>query len=63
VIALADATLSVVDDLEESYYWRGLARQALGDADGAIADFKAAHEFNANFGAAAEALTLLGVAH
>lgn len=63
VIALADATLSVVNDLEESHYWRGLARQALGDSEGAIADFKAAHEFNANFGAAAEALTLLGVTH
>jgi DNA-directed RNA polymerase specialized sigma24 family protein len=40
VIRLADMTLSHADnaDLKESYYWRGLAKKALGDVEGAIAD-------------------------
>jgi len=60
VIALADATLAVVNNLEESYYWRGLARQALGDAAGARADFEAALSFHENWAPALDALADLG---
>ncbi len=61
VIALADSTLDAMSEpvLEESYYWRGLAKEALGDVDGAIADLRAAVRLNANFDAAAYHLNRL----
>lgn len=46
VIALADETLRVTANLEESYYWRGRARQAQGDKDGARLDFEAALRYH-----------------
>ncbi len=44
VTNLATQTLSNMSEpnLEESYYWRGLAREALGDIDGALADWRVA---------------------
>lgn len=50
---LATTTLDAMKDpiLEETYYWRGLAREALGDIDGAIADLREAVTLNPNFGA------------
>jgi len=35
--------------LEESFYWRGMARQALGDTPGAIEDLKKSIELNPHF--------------
>ncbi len=54
VTALATATLGAMSEpvLEESYYWRALAKEALGDVDGAIADLREAVRLNANFSAA-----------
>ncbi len=54
VITLADSTLDAMSEpvLEESYYWRALAKEALGDVDGAIADLREAVRLNPNFGAA-----------
>lgn len=49
VLNLADQTLEVVDNLEESYYWRGLAKEALGDRDGALADLRASLEVHPDF--------------
>ena len=48
VITLADQTLFYLGKsiLEESLYWRGLAKEALGDREGAIADLKKAAEIN-----------------
>jgi tetratricopeptide (TPR) repeat protein len=48
VINLAHITLSSVDKpvLEESYFWRGMARLALGDREGAIADLQRAARLN-----------------
>lgn len=63
VIDLATATLGTVDNLEESYYWRGLAKQALGNLDGAVQDWQTALRHNPNFEAAAQQLDALGVAH
>jgi tetratricopeptide (TPR) repeat protein len=42
VINLSTATLDAMSEpiLEESYYWRGLAREALGDVPGAIEDLQ-----------------------
>jgi tetratricopeptide (TPR) repeat protein len=42
VITLAEATLDTAANLEESYYWRGRARLAVGDVEGARADFNTA---------------------
>jgi tetratricopeptide (TPR) repeat protein len=40
VIDLADQVLNQRDDLEESWYWRGMARLALGETPAAIDDFR-----------------------
>jgi hypothetical protein len=56
VIALADANLRTTPNLEESYYYRALARRALGDEGGARADLEAAMRYNPLYQQAAEAL-------
>jgi hypothetical protein len=63
VINLANATFSWVGQpvLEESYYWRGLAYQALGDLNRATYDFKKAAALNPNYTPPRQALALLGV--
>ncbi len=50
VINLAHSTLINVDKpvLEETYYWRGMARAALGDREGAIEDLTRANTLNPN---------------
>jgi len=59
VIALARATLNVMDDLEESHYWLGMAQLAQGKADDARREFELALVFNPNFAPAREALAKL----
>lgn len=51
VISLATTTLDSMSKpvLEESFYWRALAREALGDTSGAISDLKDAVRLNPNF--------------
>jgi len=64
VINLADTTLNdTISEpvLEESLYWRALAREALGDLDGAIADFRQSVVLNPNFGPGWDQLARLGV--
>jgi hypothetical protein len=50
VINLAHTTLVNVDKpvLEETYYWRGMAKAALGDRQGAIEDLQRAYALNPN---------------
>ena len=50
VINLAHSTLVNVDKpvLEETYYWRGMARESLGDRNGAIEDLQRAYTLNPN---------------
>lgn len=50
VINLAHSTLVNVDKpvLEETYYWRGMARAALGDREGALEDLTRARDLNPN---------------
>jgi tetratricopeptide (TPR) repeat protein len=61
---LADGTLNAMQsdkNLEESYYWRGMARAALNDQPGAIEDFLSSLEFHPGFEPAVYQLRLLGV--
>jgi hypothetical protein len=63
LINLAHTTLVNVDKpvLEETYYWRGMAKEAMGDIDGAIADLKRAAGLNPRSTDAVEQLNRLGV--
>ena len=58
VVNLAHSTLINVDKpvLEETYYWRGMARAALGDREGAIEDLTRANTLNPNSTPAGSAL-------
>ncbi|HEX9797219.1 MAG TPA: C39 family peptidase [Anaerolineales bacterium] len=52
VVSLANTTLNETisePTLEESLYWRGLAREALGDVNGAVADLAESVRLNPNF--------------
>ncbi len=59
VILLADTTLMERPYFEESYYYRGLAKAALGDIEQARSDLQKAVKRNPNFSPAAEALAQL----
>ena len=48
VIALANATLRTADNIEELYYWRGLAQRSLGDSEAAQASWRRALALNPN---------------
>ena len=63
VIDLANATFNTVSSpvLEESWYWRGMAKLALGDSQGAIDDFRESVRLHPNFDPATYQLSLLGV--
>lgn len=56
VITLADAMLLTAGNLEESYYWRGLAWQAQGDLESARADFETALSHHEDWPPALKAL-------
>jgi hypothetical protein len=60
VITLADATLYVQENLEESWYWRGMARMQLGDREGAIDDWRQALVKHPGFAPALEQLSQIG---
>ena len=59
VIALADATLATAGNLEESYYWRGMARLAQGNVQQARSDFELALRYHEGWSPALEALSSL----
>jgi hypothetical protein len=65
VISLADAALNaVLDDrpaLEESFYWRAMAKAALGDLDGAAKDFRQSLKWHPDFGPTVYQMSLLGL--
>ena len=62
-INLSTTTLDAMSEavLEESYYWRGLAREALGDIKGAVKDMGSALKVHPGFEPAAIKLEQLGV--
>jgi tetratricopeptide (TPR) repeat protein len=51
VIDLANTAFQTMGEqtVEETFYWRGLAKEQLGDVSGAIADLRKAVELNANY--------------
>lgn len=51
VLNLATTTIDAASEpaIEESWYWRALAKEALGDIDGAIQDLEEAVKWNENF--------------
>jgi tetratricopeptide (TPR) repeat protein len=55
-IELANANLKSAKNLEESYYYRAIARRALGDEAGARTDLEIALRYNPNYARAAAAL-------
>ena len=57
VLALADATIKVTPDIEEMFYYKGLALQAMGSPDAARSQFELALKHNPNFEPARQALT------
>jgi tetratricopeptide (TPR) repeat protein len=65
VINLANTTLGVFTEppLEDSLYWRGMAKLASGDREGAIEDFKRAVDLNLTFAYGQVELEKLGVVY
>ena len=63
VIELAGTTLDAMSEpvLEESYYWRALSREALGDTQGAVKDLRSALKFHPGFEPALTRLEQLGI--
>ena len=59
VLLLAEVTLKDRPYFEESYYYQGLAQEALGDVDAARASFQKAAAFNPRFQPAVDALIQL----
>jgi tetratricopeptide (TPR) repeat protein len=65
VISLADTAIDAALDqpaLEESYYWRAMAKAALGDSNGAIGDFRTSLKYHPDFGPTIYQLQVLGIA-
>jgi len=62
VFKLSTTTLDAMSEpvLEESYYWRALAREALGDTEGAIKDLRSALKYQPGFEPALTQLQQLG---
>jgi tetratricopeptide (TPR) repeat protein len=63
-LSLAEKTLATIQgdkNLEESYYWRAMARAALGDTGGAAEDFRLSLKYHPGFAPALYQLSLLGV--
>jgi tetratricopeptide (TPR) repeat protein len=59
VLALADATIKVTPNIEEMYYYKGLALKAQGNLDGARSQLELALKRNPNFKPAKIALAAL----
>jgi tetratricopeptide (TPR) repeat protein len=63
LLYLSDGTLSAMQgdkNLEESYYWRGMARAALGETAAAVEDFQLSLKYHPEFGPALQQLQVLG---
>jgi hypothetical protein len=57
VLALADTVLKLTPNIEETYYYKGLALKALGNSAGARSQLELALKYNPNFEPAQDALT------
>ncbi len=54
------ATTSTEPSIEESFYWRAMAKQALGDKEGAISDLRTSLKWHPDFGPSMALLQQLG---
>ncbi|OGO17526.1 MAG: hypothetical protein A2Z14_00970 [Chloroflexi bacterium RBG_16_48_8] len=65
VLNLATQTIVNAEEpaLEESWYWRALAKEALGDIEGAIEDYKTSLEWHPGFEPSETQLDRLGVSY
>ncbi len=63
VINLATTTIDAAGEpaIEESFYWRGMARAAVGDTAGAIEDYRQSLNWHPGFEPSVNQLNLLGV--
>jgi tetratricopeptide (TPR) repeat protein len=64
VLNLANTTLDAMQsdkNLEETYYWRAMAKNALGDSSGAVEDFRESLKFHAGFPPPLAQLQALGI--
>jgi hypothetical protein len=64
VLDLANTTFATIQDrlvLEESLYWRGMAKVALGDIAGAEEDFRRSLVIHPDFAPTLEAMSNLGL--
>ena len=63
VISLATTTIDTTNDpaIEESFFWRARAKVALGDINGAIADFRESLKWHPDFSPTLEQLQALGI--
>lgn len=61
VIDLATQTITHGTYVEESWYWRGMAKHALGDQEGAIRDWKAALKYHPDWAPPLERLREVGM--
>jgi tetratricopeptide (TPR) repeat protein len=63
ILNLATQTIDKTDEpaIEESFYWRGLARESLGDLPAAIEDLKTSLEWHPGFEPSEFQLDRLGV--
>lgn len=60
LLALADSVIATAGNIEETFFWRGRALQAMGDAEAARQAFQRAVELNSNYVEAQQALAELG---
>jgi tetratricopeptide (TPR) repeat protein len=60
LLALADSVIATAGNIEETFYWRGRALQAMGDAEGARQAYQRAAELNSNYSEPQQALAELG---
>jgi tetratricopeptide (TPR) repeat protein len=60
IVALADATLKPTGDLEESYYYKGMALERMGRLAEAREAFQLALKYNSHYLEAQQALAQLG---
>ncbi len=60
LLALTDSVIATAGNIEETYFWRGKALQALGDGAAARQAYQRAIELNSNYAEAQQALAQLG---
>jgi methyl-accepting chemotaxis protein len=61
VIDAVAITVATEPSIEESFYWRAMAKQALGDQEGAVADLRESLKWHPDFGPTMALLQQWGV--